>query len=377
MTTIAPTPHRRAFLLGVGGFAAAGPASGQPHTDLRLTVIGQSLIRYDLRRTPWPGLAPIQARLRRAHAVFSNLEVAIRGPNEGAPTRALDTLHIADPDVIDCLREMGITALSTSNNHAFDIGTGGILDAIEALEARAMPFAGTGRDLAHAAAPGIQETPAGRFAFVAFATGFVREGGMATATRAGVNEVRRDETEALIEGDVARILAAISAARQGGATVLVYQHNHYWERPEIQRTPEWQRALARRCVDAGASIFVGHGPPILHGLEVYNGAPLLYGLGSFIFQTKKDEDAYSEPNWESLMVNCRFREGRFLGAEISPVALNEVGVGGMEDLETRGRPTLASGARARRTLERVEALSANFGHRLDHNGRRARLSPAP
>ncbi|HRE46061.1 MAG TPA: capsule biosynthesis protein CapA, partial [Terricaulis sp.] len=79
-------------------------------------------------------------------------------------------------------------------------------------------------------------------------------------------------------------------------------------------------------------------PPILHGLEMYNNAPLLYGLGSFIFQTKKDEDAYGEPNWESLIVECRFRGGRFLGAEILPVALNDVGVGGMEDLETRGRP---------------------------------------
>ncbi len=366
---------RRAILISAGATAIAGPAFAQSG-ELRLAAIGQSLIRYDLRRNPWPGLAPIRERLGRCHAVFSNLEVAIRGPNEGPPTRALDTLHTADPSVIDCLREMGITALSTSNNHAFDIGTGGILDAIDALEARAMPFAGTGRDLAHAAAPGIQETPAGRFAFVAFATGFVREGGMATPERAGVNEVRRDENEAPLEEDVARILSAISTARAAGATVLVYQHNHYWERPEIQRTPEWQRVLARRCVDAGASLFVGHGPPILHGLEMYNGAPLLYGLGSFIFQTKKDEDAYSEPNWESLIVECRFREGRFLGAEILPVALNDVGVGGMADLETRGRPTLARGARARRTLERVEALSANFGYRLDHNGRRARLSPA-
>jgi poly-gamma-glutamate capsule biosynthesis protein CapA/YwtB (metallophosphatase superfamily) len=369
------TPHsRRAFLIGASAATLIGPAHAQHGAELRLTLMGQSLIRYDLRRHVWPGLAPIRRRLRAAHVVFSNLEVAIRGPNEGAPTRAHDTLHVADPNVIDCLRDIGVTALSTSNNHAFDIGTGGIIDAIAALEARNMPFAGAGLDLARASAPGVQDTPAGRFAFVAFATGFVREGGMASDTRAGVNEVRRDETESLLEEDVERILSAISSARASGATVLVYQHNHYWERPNIERTPEWQRALARRCVDAGASVFAGHGPPLLHGMEIYNGAPIFYCLGSFIFQTKKEEDAYSELNWESLMVEGRFRDGRFVSADIRPIVLNDVGVGGPDDLETRGRPTFSTGARARATLERVEALSANFGFILEHNGRRARVT---
>jgi len=372
MTPSAPLT-RRAILISAGAVALPSGAAAQGGAELRLTAIGQALIRYDLRRQPWPDMARLSARLRRSHAVFSNLEVAIRGPNEGAPTRALDTLHVADPGVIDCLRDFGVTALSTSNNHAFDVGTGGIVDAITALQDRNMPFAGTGLDLARAAAPGVQETPAGRFAFVAFATGFVREGGMATPDRAGVNEVRRDAAEALLDEDVERILGAIRGARAAGATVLVYQHNHYWERPNIERTPEWQRVLARRCVDAGASIFVGHGPPLLHGVEVYNGAPIFYCLGSFIFQTKREEGVYGAPNWESLIVEGRFRDGRFLGAEITPVVLNDVGANGMEDLETRGRPSFSRGARARDTLERVEALSAQFGYRFDHNGRTARI----
>lgn len=375
MSVRSPVLHRRAILLGAGALACTGPALGGATSALRLTVIGQSLIRHDLRRRPWPDMRRISARLRSSHAVFSNLEVAIRGAREGAPTRASDTLHVADPVVIDCLRDMGVTALSTSNNHAFDVGTGGVIDAIEALKARNMPFAGTGLDLAAASAPGIQETAAGRFAFVAFATGFVRAGGMATDTRAGVNEVRRDATDALLEEDIERILAAISAARRSGATVLTYQHNHYWERPDIARTPEWQRSLARRCVDAGASIFVGHGPPLLHGVETYNGAPIFYCLGSYIFQTKKEEDAYGDPNWESLIVEGRFRDGRFLGADVTPIVLNPIGVGGPDDLETRGRPHFARGGRARATLERVEALSARLGYRFEHDGRRARIRP--
>jgi poly-gamma-glutamate capsule biosynthesis protein CapA/YwtB (metallophosphatase superfamily) len=364
---------RRTALVMLGAGATSAAFAKTPENAMRLTVIGQALVRYDLRRRPWPDMARLSRRLKRSDAVFSNLEVAIRGPREGKPTRNLDTLHVSDPSVIDCLKDMGITALATSNNHAFDVGTGGILDAIDALEARQFPFAGTGRDLAAAAKAGVQATPAGPFAFVAFATGFVRDGGMATPSRAGVNEVRRNPDNTLVQEDVDRVLNAIAAAKASGATVLAYQHNHYWERPEIFRTPEWQRALARQCVDAGASIFVGHGPPLLHGVEMYAGAPLIYCLGSFIFQTKKEENAYGQANWESLIVECRFRGGKFQSASITPLVLSHLGENGFEDLETRGRPSFSRGARARETLARVADLSRTFGYQLQHNGRTAQI----
>ena len=50
-------------------------------------------------------------------------------------------------------------------------------------------------------------------------------------------------------------------------------------------TPPWQRDLAHQAVDAGAGIFVSHGPPLLHGIEIYRGKPIFYGLGGFFFQT--------------------------------------------------------------------------------------------
>lgn len=370
--------RRRAVLkLGLGSAASLmlprAAASAEP---FRLAVLGQALIRHDLRRQPWPDFERIAARLKQSNACFSNLEVAIRGPREGAPTRNLDTLHVADPVILDCLRDFGITILSTSNNHAFDVGTGGILDAIDALEARGFSFAGTGRSLDHATRAAYQETAAGRLAVIACATGFVREGGRATPDRAGVHEIRRDEKQNLLEEDVQRMLDSIGEARRNADVVLAYQHNHYWERPNIETTPEWQRRFARACIDAGASLFAGHGPPLLHGLETYKGAPLFYGLGSFIFQTKKEEDAYGPVNWQSLIVECRFERGRFVDATLTPLDLAAVGVGGIDDLETRGRPSFATGKRAAEILETVAALSARFGYRLSHDGATGTISAA-
>ena len=39
-------------------------------------------------------------------------------------------------------------------------------------------------------------------------------------------------------------------------------------------------------VDAGADMFVGHGPHVLRGVEIYKGKPILYSLGDFIFQNE-------------------------------------------------------------------------------------------
>jgi hypothetical protein len=39
-------------------------------------------------------------------------------------------------------------------------------------------------------------------------------------------------------------------------------------------------------VDAGADLFVGHGPHVLRGIEMYKGKPIMYSLGDFIFQNE-------------------------------------------------------------------------------------------
>lgn len=355
---------------------ASSPSQARSHGgELSLALIGQCLIRHDLRRHPWPGFDELAERLRAHDACFSDLEVVLTGPRMGAPTRAVDTVHTADPVVLDCLRGFGVTLLATSNNHAFDVGTGGILDTMAALRARGLAFAGTGETLAEASAPTFLDTRGGGVALVAAAAGMIREGGAATATRAGVHEIRGGAAGGLDPGDVDRMLGSLRAAARRAEVVIAYLHNHLWE-PDVARTADWQREFARRCVDAGASLFAAHGPPLLHGVETYRGAPLFHGLGSFVFQTRKAEDSYDDPNWESLVVECRFERGRFRGARLTPVQLARVGINGPDDLETRGRPSPATRTESQATLARLSELSSRLGHRLRANGDSAILSPA-
>lgn len=328
---------RRTMLAASLG-AAVMPAFATPvkRRPIRVTLLGQSLIQQNLCATGWPGMVAIRSRLATADVVFTDLETAIDGPGAGPPTRQGEVLHAAKPEVIDCLKSLGVTMVTTANNHAWDLGTTGILSAIDALDQRRIVHAGTGRDLATASAAAIQNTPAGNVALVSAAAGMIRDGAAATPTRAGVAELRRLASGALDPTDVARTLDAIRAARSVGATVIFCLHNHYWE-PVQADTPAWQRQLARDCVDAGAAVFVGHGVPLMQGIERYKGAPLFHGLGNFIFQTRKADDFYEAPTWKSLIVEARFQDARFLDARLIPVRL-EAGKAGGE--YSRGYPEL-------------------------------------
>lgn len=354
---------RRGVLGAFGLLAVPVRAAERP---LRVNLIGQALMRENICIQDWPGRHDLAARLALADVTLTDLEVANRGANAGKPTRGAETLHTAPPEVIDCLAALGVRLFNTAGNHAFDLNTGGILDTMAALEARGMPFAGTGKTLAAASRAARLETPGGAVALVAAAAGFVREGGAATDERPGVNEVRRGADGGPEPADVARMLASIRAV-SGGAVVLAYLHDHWWE-PENWRVPDWKRQFARACIDAGAAGFFSHGAPLLQGIESYRGRPVFHGLGSFVFQTKKDDDAYGEWAWQSLIAECVYVKGAFVEARLVPVQLYAQGMGGAGDLATRGRPRLASGAQAQAICARVMALSAELGQTLMRDG---------
>lgn len=355
-----PAPTRR-HLLGAGISVALLPVlTGAGKRPLRISLLGQSLIKTDLRQLGWTGLGEFQRLLKRRDAIFTDLETVIAGPLAGKSTRPADSevLHVGAPEVIDCLQAIGVNIVATSNNHAWDLDSGGILSTIDALQTRKLAYAGTGRDLAAASAPGFLQAR-GRVALVSAAAGAIRDGAAATDTRPGVNELRRGSDGALVVVDVERYLAAIRLAATSGATVIAYLHSHYWEARKSD-TPAWQRDLARRAIDAGAVTFVAHGVPELQGMEYYRGAPLFHGLSSFIFQSEKADDAYGPEAWQSVIAELDIVDGAVISTDLVPVQLDAGGID-HEGRRVRGSPRLARGSSVGEVRERLVLLSEALG----------------
>jgi len=329
-----------------------------PNETLHLVALGQSLIEHDLRFLRDDHLEQLVVHLT-ADVCFSNLEVAIKDRLAGQPTKEGLYFHAASPVVLDCLKDLGVNLLALCSNHAWDLGTKGIVATIHKARERGFVHAGTGKTILEAAAPAYLRTTKGIVALVAMASGALASQAIATDDRAGVNELRLGQDGTLNTRDVERNLDSIQSAASQADCVVVYQHSHYLE-PDRQQTPSWQQHWARLCIDAGATMFVGHGAPLLHGMELYKNCPIFYNLGNFIFHTRTPPGHYERSVWESILVDCHFQNTRLSSLALYPLALSE-GFLGDRFYQTRGVPRLAEGEKGQSILERFARMSRTFG----------------
>lgn len=148
------------------------------------------------------------------------------------------------------------------------------------------------------------------------------------------------------------------------------------------QTPDFLVELAHKAIDNGADAFVGHGPHVLRGIEIYNGKPVFYGLGEFFYQWQHmdaslmsgswdaaggDPDALSDvagrlsSNWravnfESLVAVSEYDQGRLTAVKLYPTHGSFDG-----PISQLGMPRMAPPAMAEEILRRVQTLSEPFG----------------
>jgi poly-gamma-glutamate capsule biosynthesis protein CapA/YwtB (metallophosphatase superfamily) len=348
----------------------AGRPQRSGRDSLHMILVGQALTDYDIRVYRRDSFDEMKQALRAADVTFTNLEVPIRTDEHVAAVKEGEAAHGAPPAVLDALKELGFNLLSLSNNHSWDLGAPGLLDTITEARKRGFVHAGTGRRLDEASAPAFLETSAGQVALVAMASGALLPESPAGPGRAGVNELKL-ENEAWNPQDQARILASITAARKKAAHVVAYQHNHYWKQ-DLQETPPWMKRWARQCIDAGATIFVAHGVPVLQGIEIYRGRPIFYSLGNFIFHSR-GVARWPALAWRSVIADLRVERGELKALTVTPILLNEQGTVGEHFNQTRGAPLLADGEEAAAILNRLARLSRELGTELNVNRNTAEL----
>lgn len=80
--------------------------------------------------------------------------------------------------------------------------------------------------------------------------------------------------------DLSLIQNTIEKEKLGSDYLFVYIH---WG-VETKRSPEaFQRDWAKTMIDSGADGVIGSHPHVLQGFEYYNGKPIAYSLGNFLF----------------------------------------------------------------------------------------------
>jgi len=335
------------WLTYVAGQAIAA-AQGAP---VSIAVVGDLMLN---------GLAPkphvfrsLRMDIGMPDVTFGNLETL--PTSAGRPTTAKSARDVAakrqyvlraSPGWVPVLAAAGFDVLSLANNHAMDYGAEGLLDTVSAVQRAGMRPVGAGSSSTEASRPVVVDASGVRVAFLAFLA-FRGEGalaacGPASPTRAGVN-VLHGGASGVTERVRAVLRTAISDARRMANIVLVSYH---WGL-ERHRTPtEYQVALARATIDAGADGVIGHHPHVLQPYAIYRGKPILYSLGNFTAPN------HAGPLGDTMVFEMRYRGGTWTSLRITPARIRG------------GFPIKLIGTDAQAELARMGAATRDLRRRI-------------
>ncbi|UCD23711.1 MAG: CapA family protein [Gemmatimonadota bacterium] len=411
--------------------------------DMVFALTGDAIITQRLSPFDEPEFLALIDVIRAADMAFTNLEVLFHDYNEGYPSaHSGGTWMAAEPLLAHELVWAGFDIVSTANNHTMDYGVGGLQSTLHALNDAGLVHAGAGENLARARAPAYLETAGGRVALISFASTFADEAraGPQRADirgRPGLNPLRYATTyvvsEASIENlkqvrtdlgyganpvgttlrflgntfeagtptgrrtevnqyDLDQIVAAVGEARRQADWVVVTSHSH--ESGASREIPaKFIESVAHAVIDAGADLFVGHGPHVLRGIEIYGGKPIFYSLANFIFQNEtvrylpgdfyvqhglaggsNTADAFDRRNessrggfpaqaiyWESVVAVPVFSQDALKEITLYPITL-----GHGKPRPQRGRPLLADDDTGRRIITKLAEISLPYGVEVEY-----------
>jgi len=168
-------------------------------------------------------------------------------------------------------------------------------------------------------------------------------------------------------GDMIAQAASVRRASRNSDLTLFGVHAHEADgRPEVPS--RFLQPFAHSMIDAGADAFIGHGPHVLRGIEIYKNKPIFYSLGNFIFHgesaTQIPSEIYREckvagndpsdvfdkvlggfsatPYWQTVVPVATFENRKLTALKLYPVTLNP-----NLSRSMRGTPELAQGEEAR------------------------------
>ena len=424
------------FLLAVALVYRSGVAAkaDEPFT---LALTGDSIIMQRLQVFKEPEFTKLFDLIRGADAAFTNLETLFHDYEMPPAHESGGTWMRTEPPILKELVWAGFDLVSRANNHAGDFGAQGAQITSRYVREAGLVEAGVGNSLTEAREARFLETPRGRVALISAASTFTPHSRAGNTrgdmpARPGLSPLRFTTTYTVTTerlADLRRVAAELSGTPPGSGDTLNFGGRRYVAGPkpgthtepnkqdveEIARVVKSAAALAdivivslhcheggldrsvpadfipifaKAMIDAGADVFVGHGPHVLRGIEIYKSKPIFYSLSNFIFQNetvlRMPEDSYEEyalgddaqpadyldarydkdrrsfpadrEYWDSVAAIAKWEGGRFVGAELHPITL-----GFQTARSERGRPKLASGADAARILEMMTTRSKAFG----------------
>jgi len=240
--------------------------------------------------------------LAEADLTFVNLESPFV---ENCPLTNEGMIFCGDPQNAQALVYAGVDIAALSNNHALDYGKEGLESTVRILEENKILAVGLGEAV-------IEDIRGLKFAFLGYDT----------------VKSRVDESS---------LTDQIGEAKSAAGIVVVYFH---WGIEYTSTPTQKQKDLAYLAIDSGADLVIASHPHWIQGIEIYEGKPIIYSLGNFIF-----DQGWSEKTKQGMVAKFSFCQDRLVDIEFLPVLI-----------EHWAQPRFLEGEEKKRLLDEMRML---------------------
>lgn len=192
-----------------------------------------------------------------------------------------------EPEWLPALRNAGVTHAVLANNHSIDQGREGLKDTYLHLLANEIVSLGYGDTQQQACEP------------VFISKGNVEVAIFSSVTLPLENWVYLEDEPGICQASVESITASVRQLKQRKPACYIVVILHWGLEYQELPTPT-QRMQGQILIDAGADAVIGHHPHVIQREEIYEGKPIFYSLGNFVFDQQKP------PTRQSVIVKLLF-----------------------------------------------------------------------
>ena len=191
---------------------------------------------------------------------------------------------------VDAIKYAGFQCVTLANNHFYDYGDTGVRDTLNTFAKSGIDYVGGGLDLQTASKVHYKDLDG---EILAILNCCEHEFSIATETTGGSNPL-----------NIVKQVHAIKEAKQKADYIIVIVHGgaEHFQLPSPR-----MKETYRFFVEMGADAVINHHQHCFSGYEIYQGKPIFYGLGNFLF----DWEGRRNGIWnEGFMVSIKLMKSK-------------------------------------------------------------------
>ena len=250
----------------------------------------------------------VRTYLQRADLLFGNFESSLTNHRYSSKdiSRGQVFAFRSPPAYAKLFKNVGFDVFNIANNHALDFGMIGLKDTVNHLKSVGIETVGHKNQIL------VLEVNNLTVAMLGFAPyEFYNSIHNLEAAEALVKAAKK-------KADI--LVISMHAGAEGTGALRVQNKTEFFYGENRGNSIKF----ARKMIDVGADLVLGHGPHVPRAMEIYKDKLIAYSLGNFLgYRTLSTR---AQTGYSMILETEINQEGKLLGAKIIPVHLNRQGI---------------------------------------------------